>query len=82
MQPPSQHAEPHARTDARARGNRCDNYFLRRYLRRAISAMEAVYPSNYPELGDFHSALADAITALLNNRGHALPKRSKSQAVR
>lgn len=53
-----------------------------RHLRRAVSAMEAVYPPNYPELGDFHAALADANDALLQKRGETLPKKSRSQAVR
>ncbi|CAM9395772.1 unnamed protein product [Ectocarpus fasciculatus] len=52
-----------------------------RHLRRAVSAMEAVYPPNYPELGDFHAALADANDALLQKRGETLPKKSRSQAV-
>ncbi|CAM9909254.1 unnamed protein product [Ectocarpus sp. 12 AP-2014] len=52
-----------------------------RHLRRAVSAMEAVYPPNYPELGDFHAALADANDALLQKRGQTLPKKSRSQAV-
>ncbi|CBN74163.1 conserved unknown protein [Ectocarpus siliculosus] len=52
-----------------------------RHLRRAVSAMEAVYPANFPELGDFHAALADANDALLQKRGQTLPKKSRSQAV-
>ncbi|CAN0399479.1 unnamed protein product [Ascophyllum nodosum] len=52
-----------------------------KYLKRAISAMECVYPLNYPELGDFHAALADALTAFLGERGEALPKKLKSQAI-
>ncbi|CAM9294139.1 unnamed protein product [Scytosiphon promiscuus] len=52
-----------------------------RYLRRAVCAMEAVYPPNYPELGDFHAALADAQSALLDKSGQALPKKTKSKTV-
>lgn len=44
--------------------------------------MEAVYPPNYPELGDFYAALADAHTALLQKSGQALPKKTKSQTIR
>lgn len=44
--------------------------------------MEAVYPQNYPELGDFHAALADALTSFLEKRGQTLPKKTKSQNVR
>lgn len=44
--------------------------------------MEVVYPPNYPELGDFHAALADANAAFLDKRGQALPKKTRSQTDR
>eukprot|EP00903_Cladosiphon_okamuranus_P008244 g7936.t1 len=50
-----------------------------RHLRRAVLSMEAVYPPNYPELGDFHAALAEANASLLEKRGQALPKKTRSQ---
>lgn len=56
--------------------------FIVRHLRRAVSAMEAVYPPNYPELGDFHAALADANASFLEKRGQALPKKTRSQTDR
>lgn len=55
---------------------------ITRHLRRAVSAMEAVYPPNYPELGDFHAALADANASFLEKRGQALPKKTRSQTDR
>ncbi|CAM9805203.1 unnamed protein product [Sphacelaria rigidula] len=50
-----------------------------RYLRRAITAMEAVYPRNFPELGDFYAALGEALTALLDKRAQLLPRKTRDQ---
>ncbi|CAM9628181.1 unnamed protein product, partial [Laminaria digitata] len=52
-----------------------------RYLRRAVSAMELVYPPNYPELGDLYAALADAISVFVEKRGQTLPNKAKSQSL-
>lgn len=44
--------------------------------------MEAIYPPNFPELGDFHAALAQALASFLEKRGQTLPRRMRDQAVR
>lgn len=53
-----------------------------RYIRRAVSAMEGVYPPNHPELGDIYVALADAISVFVEKRGQTLPTKAKSQSIR
>ena len=63
------------------RGNRFRCVHLR-YLRRAVSAMEVVYPPNYPELGDLYAALADAISFFVEKRGQTLLSKAKSQSMR
>eukprot|EP00904_Undaria_pinnatifida_P001821 jgi/Undpi1/1163/HiC_scaffold_10.g04625.m1 len=52
-----------------------------RYIRRAVSAMEGVYPPNHPELGDIYVALADAISVFVEKRGQTLPTKAKSQSI-
>lgn len=69
------------RTDFIA-ATKCSRYTTCRHLKRAISAMEGTLPPNYPELGDFYAAVAEALTALIDERGEALPQKLKNQTAR
>ncbi|CAM9587566.1 unnamed protein product, partial [Phaeothamnion confervicola] len=53
-----------------------------RHLRRVVAAMESAVLANWPELADFRAGLANALVALLQGRGAALPARTREQCCR